>query len=66
MKLINDLGSDVALAVLIEKRHTATIDSKEIFSLITRIREILEPISARDHSHLSEQSEAVMTMGKTH
>ncbi len=66
MELVNDLGSDVALAILIEKRHSANIDSREILPLISRIREILEPISSRDHSHLSEQFETVKTMGKTH
>ncbi len=66
MELVNDLGSDVALAILIEKGHSTTIDSGEILSLISKIREILEPISSRDHSQLSKQFQTAKTVGKTH
>lgn len=53
MDLVSDLGEDLAKAVLIEKKHSGKIDSKEIVSLISKIREVLEPVSAKDHSTLS-------------
>jgi hypothetical protein len=51
MDLVNDLGNDLVLAMLVEKKHGEKIDSKEIVSLIGRIREVLEPISTKDHSY---------------
>lgn len=61
MDLVNDLGNDLVLAMLVEKRHSEKIDSAEVLPLISRIREILEPVSARDHSYtpmLAQVSEA--------
>ena len=66
MELINDLGSDVALAILVNKRHTEKINSRETLSLISKINEILEPISARDHTYSSEPSEVINVMKKSH
>lgn len=51
MELVNELGNDVALAILVEKRHSGKIDSGEILPLISKIREILEPVSTKDHSY---------------
>lgn len=51
MDLVNDLGNDLAFAMLIEKKHVEKIDSREILPLISKIREILEPISEKDHSY---------------
>ncbi len=66
MELVNDLGSDVALAILVEKKHSEKIDSKEILPLISKIREILEPISYRDHSYLQESDDTLSVMTKSH
>lgn len=67
MELVNDLGSDVAsdvaLAILVEKRYLEKIDSKEILPLILKIRQILEPISSKDHTHYLEPFEGVNVMG---
>lgn len=52
MDLINDLENDLAVAVLVDKKYSEKFDSKEILPLILKIREILEPISAKDHSNL--------------
>ncbi len=51
MDLVNDLGNDLVLAMLVDKKHSEKIDSKEILPLISRIREILEPVSLKDHSY---------------
>lgn len=45
MDLINDLGNDLALAILVEKRHVQKIDSKDVKDLISRVRAILQPVS---------------------
>lgn len=52
MDLVNDLGNELAVAMLVEKKHSEKIDSKDVLSLICRIREVLEPVSSRDHSHM--------------
>jgi hypothetical protein len=57
MELLNDLGSDVALSILVERINSEKLDVKEILPLISRIREILEPISLKDHSHSTEHFE---------
>lgn len=52
MDLVNDLGKDLALAMLIEKKHSEKIDSEEIMSLLSKVREVLEPLSDKDHSQI--------------
>ncbi len=45
MDLISDLGNDLAVAFLVEKRHGQKIESKEIPALMARIRAALQPFS---------------------
>lgn len=42
MDLVNDLGSDLAIAFLVEKRHERKIALREAFALIERIRTELD------------------------
>lgn len=49
MDLVNDLGNDLVQAMLVQKKHSKKIDSKEILPLISKIKEVLEPISLKDH-----------------
>lgn len=46
MDLVDDLGCDLALAVLVEKKHRKKIDSSDVLPLITKIKEALRSISA--------------------
>lgn len=48
MNLINDLGSELAFAVLIEKKHRERLHSSDVLPLIGRITEVLQPITARE------------------
>lgn len=53
MELINDLGTDLAVAFLVEKRYQQKLDFEEALALIGRVRELLEsaenvPISPMD------------------
>ena len=58
MQLVNDLENDLAFAVLVERNSEESIDSKEVLPLINRIREVLEPISERDHAYSESEDEA--------
>ena len=66
MDLINDLGTELALAFLVEKRYGQKIDSEKARALITRVTSVLNrslienparteadpiKISAAEHSH---------------
>ncbi|HUF04658.1 MAG TPA: hypothetical protein VMM38_10845 [Aridibacter sp.] len=51
MQLVNELENDLAFAALVDKHREEAIDSNQVLPLINRIREILEPISERDHSY---------------
>ena len=42
MDLINDLGTDLALAFLVEQRYRQRLDSAEALALIDRVRDLLE------------------------
>lgn len=46
MELLNELGNDLALAFLVEKKHKSKIDSRSALALIGRVREVLKPISS--------------------
>lgn len=48
MDLIDDLGNDLALAFLVEKRHSHKIDKKGVVDLIGRVKEVLEPVSEEE------------------
>lgn len=45
MDLINDLGSDLAIAFLVEKKHTRKIALREALVLIDRVRTELQRFS---------------------
>ena len=47
----NELENDLALAVLVHKNDGEQIDLKAVLPLIGRIREVLGPISSKDHSY---------------
>lgn len=51
MNLINDLGDEVALAVLVEKKHFGKIKSGDVLPLISRIKEVLQAVSDRKDIH---------------
>lgn len=53
MNLISDLGSELALAVLIEKRHSEKISSDDILPLIERLKNALQPVSRLEESEKS-------------
>lgn len=42
MELINDLGTDLAVAFLVEKRYQKKLASDEALALIGRVRDLLE------------------------
>lgn len=42
MDLINELGTDLAVAFLVEKRYRQKIDSEEALELISRVTDLLE------------------------
>ena len=48
MSLINDLDTEIAMAVLVEKKYQEKIESKDVLSLIGRLNEALEEISESD------------------
>lgn len=48
MNLINELDTEIAFAVLIEKKHNEKIETKEIPSLIGRLNEALEKVSEKE------------------
>ncbi|QQS40059.1 MAG: hypothetical protein IPM63_11875 [Acidobacteriota bacterium] len=51
MQLVNELENDLAFAALVDKHREEGIESNQVLPLIHRIREILEPISERDHAY---------------
>ncbi|MEZ5347245.1 MAG: hypothetical protein R2681_16990 [Pyrinomonadaceae bacterium] len=59
MNLINDLGNDIAFAVLIEKRYGEKVDSKELLPLISNVRDALKSVSEKEAAHSEISSIAV-------
>ena len=57
MNLINDLDTDIAFAVLLDKKHDKKIESKDILPLIGRLNKALEQISQADE----EINEPILT-----
>lgn len=45
MNLIDDLGNDLALAFLVEKKYDRKINRQESLALIGRIKETLRPVA---------------------
>lgn len=54
MNLINDLDTEIAFAVLVDKKHYKKIESKDILPLIGRLNKALEQISQTDED-MNEQ-----------
>ena len=50
MELINDLGTDLAVAFLVEKRYREKLDSEEAVALISRVRNLLESSEELDRT----------------
>ena len=46
MNLANELENDLALAFLVDKKHSERIDSKEVLVLLKKVREVLKPLSS--------------------
>ena len=51
MNLIHELGSELAVAVLVEKKHAEKISSGEVVPLISRIKDALQMIPAHEESN---------------
>lgn len=43
MNLVNDLGSDIAMAFLFESRYREKLEGNGVVDLISRVRFVLEP-----------------------
>lgn len=59
MNLINDLDTEIAFAVLVEKKHNEKIESKDILPLLGRLNKALEEISEADKEkaeHISKDN----------
>ena len=45
MNLLNDLSSELAMAILVEKKHAGKVTRNEGVQLIGKVRDVLETIS---------------------
>ena len=45
MNLLNDLSSELAMAILVEKKHAGKVTRNEGVRLIGKVRDVLETIS---------------------
>jgi len=45
MNLLSDLSSELAIAILVDKKYSEKVNSTDALTLIDRICEILQPIS---------------------
>lgn len=50
MDLLNELENDLALAFLVEKKHTEKIDSKDARALIAQVTKALQTVSFKRNS----------------
>lgn len=48
MDLIDDIGNDLALAFLVEKKHRQNLTSQDVLALITRIKAVLYRVDDRN------------------
>lgn len=46
MNLLSDLSNELAMAILVEKKHAEKFKKTDGVNLIGKVREILQPISA--------------------
>lgn len=58
MNLDDDLGNDLAIAFLVEKKYSKKLDSKESLALIRKIRETLRRVS---HIETGENEAVLVT-----
>ena len=47
MNLVNELGSDIAMAFLFERKYREKLEGNEVVDLISRVRFVLEPTIVR-------------------
>jgi hypothetical protein len=57
MNLINELGTDLALAFLVEQRYREKIDSDDALALIGQVRSVLESASSEIDAESSNRRE---------
>lgn len=48
MNSANELGSELALAFLVEKKYADKMNSSDILALIGKVKEVLQPLSAKE------------------
>lgn len=48
MNLVNELENDLALAFLVEKKHSEKLDPQAVLALMNRVREVLQPLSTEE------------------
>lgn len=48
MDLVNELENDLALAFLVDKKHSEKIETKEVMALLNKVREVLKPLSTEE------------------
>ncbi|MGI8639156.1 MAG: hypothetical protein ACR2MG_04310 [Pyrinomonadaceae bacterium] len=49
MDLVNELSSELALAFLVEKKYAEKVNTSDILVLISKIKEVLQPLSAKEN-----------------
>jgi hypothetical protein len=47
MNLVNDLGSDIAMAFLFESKYREKLEGNGVVDLISRVRFVLEPTGGK-------------------
>ncbi|MEZ5427456.1 MAG: hypothetical protein R2747_14385 [Pyrinomonadaceae bacterium] len=45
MDLVNELENDLALAFLVERKHSEKLDSQEVLALMNKVRDVLKPLT---------------------
>ncbi len=50
MNSANELSSELALAFLVEKKYAEKINSSDVLALIGKVKEVLQPLSAKENS----------------
>lgn len=66
MNLISEIESELAFAVLIEKRHAEKIDKQDVLPLIKRLNDALESVSAKEAETKAETLAAKQAGGLSH
>ena len=61
MNLVSEVENELALAFLVERRHSERLDSTEIISIMNRVREVLKPFDGE-----SGTDGTALVSGKTH